>query len=80
MGEWDIVDQILDYIPKINFDNTSTEVSLFETTIRYLGGLLSGKARESSSPRGPCAPSDSMEQPMTSSPGLSGGTSIRGPR
>lgn len=37
----DIVNQILDYIPTINFDKTDTEVSLFETTIRYLGGLLS---------------------------------------
>ncbi|GAB1315808.1 Mannosyl-oligosaccharide alpha-1,2-mannosidase 1B [Madurella fahalii] len=41
MGNWDVVEQILEFIPKINFDNTSTEVSLFETTIRYLGGLLS---------------------------------------
>lgn len=32
MENWDVV------------DNTTTEVSLFETTIRYLGGLLSGKA------------------------------------
>ncbi|POS88092.1 hypothetical protein EPUL_000338 [Erysiphe pulchra] len=41
----DIVNQILDFIPTINFDKTDTEVSLFETTIRYLGGLLSGKSR-----------------------------------
>ncbi|KAL2266226.1 hypothetical protein VTJ83DRAFT_5578 [Remersonia thermophila] len=41
MGEWGIVDQILDYIPKIDFDRTADVVSLFETTIRYLGGLLS---------------------------------------
>ncbi|KAM7224121.1 glycoside hydrolase family 47 protein [Rhypophila decipiens] len=34
--------QILDHIRTINFDNTTTEVSLFETTIRYLGGLISG--------------------------------------
>ena len=44
MENWDVVDQILEYIPTINFDNTTTEVSLFETTIRYLGGLLSGKS------------------------------------
>ncbi|RDW66400.1 alpha-1,2-mannosidase-4 [Coleophoma cylindrospora] len=37
-----IVDQILEYIPTIDFDNTTTQVSLFETTIRYLGGMLSG--------------------------------------
>jgi mannosyl-oligosaccharide alpha-1,2-mannosidase len=30
-------------VPTINFSNTSTEISLFETTIRYLGGLLSGE-------------------------------------
>jgi hypothetical protein len=45
MGNWDVVNKILEYIPKIDFDNTSTEVSLFETTIRYLGGLVSGKIR-----------------------------------
>jgi mannosyl-oligosaccharide alpha-1,2-mannosidase len=41
MGQKDIVNQIIDYIPTINYFNTSTEVSLFETTIRYLGGMLS---------------------------------------
>lgn len=40
----DIVDTILEYIPTINFDVTATEVSLFETTIRYLGGMLSGNS------------------------------------
>ena len=39
----DIVNTILDYIPTIDFDHTSDEVSLFETTIRYMGGILSGK-------------------------------------
>jgi mannosyl-oligosaccharide alpha-1,2-mannosidase len=43
MGNWPVVRQILEFIPEINFDNTTTEVSLFETTIRYLGGLLSGR-------------------------------------
>ncbi|KAI1006818.1 putative mannosyl-oligosaccharide alpha-1,2-mannosidase [Podosphaera aphanis] len=38
----EIVNQILEYIPTINFDKTDSEVVLFETTIRYLGGLLSG--------------------------------------
>ena len=38
----DIVDTILNFIPTINFDETSSQVSLFETTIRYLGGMLSG--------------------------------------
>ncbi|KAI9750233.1 MAG: hypothetical protein M4579_006552 [Chaenotheca gracillima] len=37
----DIVHQILDYIPTIDYTNTTTQVSLFETTIRYLGGMLS---------------------------------------
>ncbi|KAL1842930.1 hypothetical protein VTJ49DRAFT_3718 [Mycothermus thermophilus] len=41
MGEWDVVDQILQYIPEIDFSKTMGMVSLFETTIRYLGGLLS---------------------------------------
>jgi mannosyl-oligosaccharide alpha-1,2-mannosidase len=42
MEKWGVVDQILEYIPKIDFNTTTTEVSLFETTIRYLGGLVSG--------------------------------------
>lgn len=42
MGNWHVIDQILDYVPSINFDRTTDVVSLFETTIRYLGGLLSG--------------------------------------
>jgi len=37
-----IVNQIVTYIPTINFDETEDQISLFETTIRYLGGLLSG--------------------------------------
>ncbi|KAK0709712.1 glycoside hydrolase family 47 protein [Lasiosphaeria miniovina] len=41
MKNWGVVNQILDYVPTINFSNTSTEISLFETTIRYLGGMLS---------------------------------------
>jgi len=36
-----IVDQILGFIPTIDFDVTDSGVSLFETTIRYLGGMLS---------------------------------------
>lgn len=39
----DIVNTILDYIPTIDFDHTADGVSLFETTIRYMGGMLSGK-------------------------------------
>ncbi|PVH83057.1 glycoside hydrolase family 47 protein [Cadophora sp. DSE1049] len=38
----DIVDTILEFIPTIDFDKTADQVSLFETTIRYLGGMLSG--------------------------------------
>jgi mannosyl-oligosaccharide alpha-1,2-mannosidase len=38
------VNQILDHIPKIDFTkaNYTSSISLFETTIRYLGGLVSG--------------------------------------
>ena len=36
-----IVSDILAYIPTIDYTTTSTQVSLFETTIRYLGGMLS---------------------------------------
>ncbi|KAH7392101.1 glycoside hydrolase [Phaeosphaeria sp. MPI-PUGE-AT-0046c] len=42
MGEKEIVNQIITYIPSINWSQTPTTVSLFETTIRYLGGMLSG--------------------------------------
>lgn len=44
MGKHDVVLQILDYVPEIDFSVSydDTVVSLFETTIRYLGGLLSG--------------------------------------
>jgi mannosyl-oligosaccharide alpha-1,2-mannosidase len=43
MGERTIVNQILTHIPTINWAVTSSDssVSLFETTIRYLGGMLS---------------------------------------
>lgn len=40
----DIVNQIVDYIPTIDFSVSYEDmpVSIFETTIRYLGGMLSG--------------------------------------
>ncbi|KAI1380521.1 glycoside hydrolase family 47 protein [Hypoxylon crocopeplum] len=44
MGNQDVITQIVDHIQTINFNATvpgSESVSLFETTIRYLGGLLS---------------------------------------
>lgn len=41
MGKTDVVKQILDFIPTIDYTQTATEVSLFETTIRYLGGMIS---------------------------------------
>ncbi len=44
MKNWGVVDQILDFVPTINFDKTGSDISLFETTIRYLGGLVSGKS------------------------------------
>lgn len=45
MGNTEVVAQILDYVPDIDFSVSfnGTEVSLFETTIRYLGGLLAGR-------------------------------------
>jgi len=42
MGQKDIVNEIIEYIPTINWAFTEDPVSLFETTIRYLGGMLSG--------------------------------------
>ncbi len=43
MGNTEVINQILNYVPTINFDKAVGDVSLFETTIRYLGGLLSGR-------------------------------------
>ncbi|KAK5987782.1 Mannosyl-oligosaccharide alpha-1,2-mannosidase [Cladobotryum mycophilum] len=45
MGEAATVNQILKFVPSINFNTTKSAndgVSVFETTIRYLGGLLAG--------------------------------------
>ena len=47
MEQTDIVNQILEFIPYIDFTKVSRpgallSVSLFETNIRYIGGLLSG--------------------------------------
>lgn len=50
MGESSIVDEILDFIPKVNFTTTKNSdetVSLFESTIRYLGGLVSSGSLKS---------------------------------
>jgi mannosyl-oligosaccharide alpha-1,2-mannosidase len=38
----DVVDQILDHLSTVDFSSTTSSVSLFETTIRYLGGMLAG--------------------------------------
>lgn len=43
MQNWDVVNEILAFVQTINFDNAIGDVSLFETTIRYLGGMLSGE-------------------------------------
>lgn len=42
MGKTDVVNKILDHVSKIDYSQTNSQVSLFETTIRYLGGMLSG--------------------------------------
>ncbi|KAE8138133.1 putative mannosyl-oligosaccharide alpha-1,2-mannosidase 1B [Aspergillus pseudotamarii] len=42
MGNDTIVNQILDHVAGIDYSKTDDQVSLFETTIRYLGGMLSG--------------------------------------
>ncbi|KAF1843007.1 glycoside hydrolase family 47 protein [Cucurbitaria berberidis CBS 394.84] len=42
MNEKTIVNQIISYIPSIDWSVPLDEVSLFETTIRYLGGMISG--------------------------------------
>ena len=42
MGNQEVVDIILDYIPTIDFSTSAYEISLFETNIRYIGGMLAG--------------------------------------
>lgn len=37
-----VIQQILTHVQNIDFDTAVGDISLFETTIRYLGGLLSG--------------------------------------
>ncbi|CAM1502620.1 Fc.00g073960.m01.CDS01 [Cosmosporella sp. VM-42] len=45
MKDEEIVNQILNFIPKVDFTKTAKandQISVFESTIRYVGGLLSG--------------------------------------
>lgn len=45
MGDSDAVDAILDHVPTVDFSTTkgvNESVSVFESNIRYLGGMLSG--------------------------------------
>lgn len=43
MGNTKVLDQILKYVPTVDFTKSNEDsISLFETTIRYLGGLLAG--------------------------------------
>lgn len=37
-----IVDEIIQWLPSVDYNSSTTELSIFETTIRYLGGMLSG--------------------------------------
>ena len=44
IGDAESVNQILEFVPTIDFTTTPEpgDISLFETNIRYFGGLLSG--------------------------------------
>jgi mannosyl-oligosaccharide alpha-1,2-mannosidase len=66
MNNAEVLNQILAYIPKINFDKPLGSVSLFETTIRYLGGLLS--AYDFVGPKGPLRRLVKPDQVRTASP------------
>lgn len=47
MGDADIVNTILKRIPQINFTTTAVAnqgISVFETNIRYIGGMLASKS------------------------------------
>lgn len=39
-----MVDIITNFIPTVDFGYSSTEVDLFETNIRYVGGMLAGES------------------------------------
>lgn len=52
MNEEEIVNQILDFVPSVDFTTTrkvNESISLFESTIRYIGGMVSSKCRIMSS-------------------------------
>ena len=44
LGDAESVNQILEFVPTIDFTTTAEpgDISLFETNIRFFGGLLSG--------------------------------------
>ena len=45
LGDADTVNEILEFVPTVDFTTTkkfNDSVSVFESNIRYLGGLLSG--------------------------------------
>lgn len=70
MGETQTVEEILDFVPSIDFTTTKKEnesVSVFESNIRYLGGLLSGELPDEF----PLERSTDCCQAMTSSLGRS---------
>jgi mannosyl-oligosaccharide alpha-1,2-mannosidase len=37
----DVVNVVLDHVDRVDYSQTDSQVSLFETTIRYLGGMIS---------------------------------------
>lgn len=41
MEQADVVDIVMDHIQEIDFSRTDGSISVFETTIRYMGGMLS---------------------------------------
>jgi mannosyl-oligosaccharide alpha-1,2-mannosidase len=41
MGKSDVTKTVLDHVKSIDFNHTDTPISVFESTIRYMGGLLS---------------------------------------
>lgn len=71
MSEGDIVNKILRQIAVTDFTVTKVDdqaISLFETTIRYLGGMISGMIYSS---RWPSKPSLLSTNELTAAPGLS---------
>lgn len=79
MEDADVVKQILDYVPKIDFTTTKAKqasISLFETNIRYLGGLIGSYDLLTGPMKGLCSDSKLVETLLNQAQSLADSLSI----